>query len=126
MRVAVLVAVLLTSSLATVPALAQNGGPPGDNAPESTPPESAPEEMAREGVELLLRALRGFLSSVPQYGLPRIEENGDIVIPRLNRGEQNEEDGDTDEDGPRDEDRNDSDNSDGTDSSDDSPEEIRT
>lgn len=91
-RLAPIVAgVLLTSSLATAPALAQQ-----DELPGATEPEGAPEEMAREGVELLLRALRGFLDSVPQYGLPRIEENGDIVIPRLNRGaedEENEEDG---------------------------------
>lgn len=52
---------------------------------EEEPERRAPEEMAREGVELLLRALRGFLQAVPHYGLPRIEENGDIVIPRLDQ-----------------------------------------
>lgn len=101
---------LLASSLATAPVLAQEEEPPGAIEPESGTSENAPEEMAREGVELLLRALRGFLSSVPQYGLPRIEENGDIVIPRLNREEENEQDQDGDD----------------TDGSDDSPEEIRT
>lgn len=54
------------------------------------PEQKPPEEMAREGVELLLRALRGFLEAVPQYGLPRIDENGDIVIPRLRRDEMPE------------------------------------
>lgn len=60
-------------------------------AAESPPEERPPEEMAREGVELLMRALRGFLDAVPQYGLPRIEENGDIVIPRLRPKEVPEE-----------------------------------
>lgn len=55
-----------------------------EGPPSETPPEArAPEELAREGVELLLRALRGFLEAVPQYGLPRLDEKGDIIIPRL-------------------------------------------
>lgn len=127
--VPVLAAALLMSGLATVPALAQNDQAPGDNAPESASSESAPEEMAREGVDLLLRALRGFLDSVPQYGLPRIEKNGDIVIPRLNRGEENEEDGGKENGGEEDggeKDGNGRDNSNGTDNSNDTPEEIRT
>lgn len=67
---------LATALAAPAPGLAQD------------PQQKQPEEMAREGVELLLRALRGFLEAVPQYGLPRVEENGDIVIPRLRRDEQ--------------------------------------
>lgn len=70
---------LATALTAPTPGLAQE--------PEPKPPE----EMAREGVELLLRALRGFLEAVPQYGLPRIDENGDIVIPRLRRDEMPEQ-----------------------------------
>lgn len=77
-------ALLLLAALATTPAAAQAP----QQAPQATEPEArAPEEMAREGVELLLRALRGFLEAVPQYGLPRIDDNGDIVIPRLRRDE---------------------------------------
>jgi len=70
--------------LLAAPAAAQESEAP----PEEKRP---PEEMAREGVELLLRALRGFLQAVPQYGLPRLNEEGDIVIPRLDRNEAPDE-----------------------------------
>lgn len=42
------------------------------------------EDLAREGVDKLMEALELLLESVPQYGLPEMRENGDIVIPRLN------------------------------------------
>lgn len=44
--------------------------------------EKSPTELAREGVETLLRALDAFIESIPQYGVPRIDENGDIIVPR--------------------------------------------
>src|SRR5690625_1843884 len=48
--------------------------------PRGDPP---PEELARDGVELLLRALQGFLEALPSYGLPFLDEEGNIIIPRL-------------------------------------------
>jgi hypothetical protein len=41
------------------------------------------EDMAREGVERLMNALETFLGSIPQYGVPRIDDDGNIIIPRL-------------------------------------------
>ncbi len=65
------------------------GSPALARAQEEAPKEQSPEELAREGAERLMRALEGLLQVIPQYGMPRIEENGDIVIPRLNPpGEQ--------------------------------------
>lgn len=79
-RPSVLTAVVFAAALALspVPAAAQSDGGQGG--------ESA-EEMAREGVQRLMDALETFLSAIPQYGVPRIEENGDIVIPRLDKRE---------------------------------------
>ena len=82
-RVTLLGLLLLAQPSLAQPSLAQEV--------EEESERRAPEEMAREGVELLLRALRGFLQAVPHYGLPRIEENGDIVIPRLDGSRDGEE-----------------------------------
>jgi len=40
------------------------------------------EDMAREAIEQLMRALDLMLDSIPQYELPEIMENGDIIIRR--------------------------------------------
>lgn len=39
-------------------------------------------ELARESVETLLRALEALIDKIPQYELPEINENGDIIIRR--------------------------------------------
>lgn len=51
---------------------------------------SSPEEMAREGAERILRAIEGLLDMIPQYGTPYVDEDGNIVIPRIDtpRGEE--------------------------------------
>ena len=43
------------------------------------------EDMAREAIEQLMRALELMIDSIPQYELPEIEENGDIIIRRKRR-----------------------------------------
>jgi len=43
---------------------------------------SAPGELAREGVTKILQALEKLLQSVPQYQMPEIDENGDIILRR--------------------------------------------
>ena len=43
------------------------------------------EDMAREAIEQLMRALELMLDSIPQYELPKIMENGDIIIRRKRR-----------------------------------------
>ncbi len=43
------------------------------------------EEMAREAIEQLLRALELMIESIPQYELPEVNEDGDIIIRRKRR-----------------------------------------
>jgi hypothetical protein len=40
------------------------------------------EEMAREAIEQLMRALELMIESIPQYEMPEINEDGDIIIRR--------------------------------------------
>ncbi len=40
------------------------------------------EGLAREAMEQLMRSLKMFMQSIPQYELPEINENGDIIIRR--------------------------------------------
>ncbi|RMD63833.1 MAG: hypothetical protein D6826_03950 [Alphaproteobacteria bacterium] len=40
------------------------------------------EEMARDAMERLLRALEMLFRSIPQYELPEVTEDGDIIIRR--------------------------------------------
>ena len=51
------------------------------------PIEKNPAEIAREGMETLLRALDALIDSIPQYGMPEITDDGDIIIPRRDRRE---------------------------------------
>ncbi len=48
------------------------------------------EGMAREAIEQLMRALEMMIDSIPQYEMPEIEENGDIIIRRKRRTQQPE------------------------------------
>ena len=43
------------------------------------------EDMAREAIEQLMRALELMIESIPQYEMPEINENGDIIIRRKHR-----------------------------------------
>jgi hypothetical protein len=43
------------------------------------------EDMAREAIEQLMRALELMIDSIPQYELPEIDDNGDIIIRRKRR-----------------------------------------
>lgn len=63
-------------------------------------PGREPEELAREGVEKLMRALEGLLQAIPQYGAPYVDEDGDIVIPRLNPPAERDENGEDAPDEP--------------------------
>lgn len=53
---------------------------PKPEGPSANP--SAPGELAREGVTKILQALEKLLQSVPQYQMPEIDENGDIILRR--------------------------------------------
>jgi hypothetical protein len=43
------------------------------------------EQMAREAMEQLMRALELMIESIPQYEMPEINEDGDIIIRRKRR-----------------------------------------
>lgn len=88
-------AVLAVGLLAGTPAAA------GERGGEQ---ESSPEEMAREGAERILRAIEGLLDMIPQYGAPYVDEDGNIVIPRVDtpRGEEETPEGGEDEAEPPD------------------------
>lgn len=70
------VALSLAVSLAVPAAAEESGEPEAPGAPE------APGELARDGLEQLLRALEAFVDMIPQYEMPEINENGDIIIRR--------------------------------------------
>lgn len=70
--------------LAAVPLAAGAAEPEGPDAP----PQRAPEDLAREGLESMLRALRLLVDSIPQYELPEVLENGDIIIRRKRDGDE--------------------------------------
>jgi hypothetical protein len=60
--------------------LALSGPTPAVAADE--PPEETPEDLAREGMERLLKALELFIEMIPQYEMPEVTEEGDIIIRR--------------------------------------------
>jgi len=55
-------------------------------AREQTADNQAPGDMAREGLEQMMRALRLLVESIPQYELPEVLDNGDIIIRRKRGG----------------------------------------
>lgn len=64
-----------TLSVAGVPALADD---------ESQDSEQNPSVLAEEAAQKLMFALELMLQAIPQYALPEVMENGDIIIRRLN------------------------------------------
>lgn len=70
-------AVLLGTALVlAAPAVRAEDPQPGES------PQDSPGEMAREGLEQMMQALRLLVQSIPQYELPEVLENGDIIIRR--------------------------------------------
>ena len=74
-------AALLGLGLATAPVTAAAEAPkaPGEQ-------QESPGALAREGLEHMMRALRLLVESIPQYELPEILDNGDIIIRRKHDG----------------------------------------
>ena len=52
-------------------------GPPAE--------EETPEKLMREGMERMLRAIELMIEMVPQYEMPEVTEDGDIIIRRKRR-----------------------------------------
>ncbi|NIA70191.1 hypothetical protein HBA54_16410 [Pelagibius litoralis] len=71
---AALAAVLLTGGLVIFPCSAVLADEPKG--------EETPGYLAREGIEQMMRAMRLLVDSIPQYELPEMLDNGDIIIRR--------------------------------------------
>jgi len=69
--IGVTIAVLITAG----PTQAQNPAPK-DHVQEQA------EKALKEGVQTILRALETMFKSIPQYEMPEILKNGDIIIRR--------------------------------------------
>lgn len=79
-------AALLLAPLGVLPVTAQ-----ADNLQLGESPQDSPEEMAREGLEQMMQALRLLVESIPQYEMPEILDNGDIIIRRKNPKPESQE-----------------------------------
>ena len=58
------------------------------SAAEEPAPQEQPGQFAREGVERLMRALNALIEMIPQYELPEMNEDGDIIIRRKRAPEE--------------------------------------
>lgn len=73
MKTRILPLVILAGLLAAPTALlAEQPGNPGARA----------EQLAREGLDRFMQALEAAIEWVPQYEMPEVLENGDIIIRR--------------------------------------------
>ena len=68
-------AALVVLSIVAGPVSARDQAP----APEI---DKRAEEAIRKGLEQIMRGLELFVDSIPQYELPKVLENGDIIIRR--------------------------------------------
>ncbi len=68
--------------------LALAAGAPGPVLAAAPSERERAEEMAKEAIEQLMRALELMIESIPQYELPEINEDGDIIIRRKHRKER--------------------------------------
>ena len=76
LRLRALAAALVLAATAA-PVLAQNPSP-------APPQEQRPGDLARDAIEKMMRALSLAIENLPQYAPPEFNENGDIIIRRLN------------------------------------------
>ncbi len=58
-------------------------GPPAED--ESVEKQRRATDLAIQATQMFMRALELLIQSLPEYGPPRIDENGDIVIPRIHK-----------------------------------------
>jgi hypothetical protein len=70
--------------LALSPALSRAEGPPPSPFPDAEIRERLQqmEQYARQAGEELIRSLQLIESAIPRYGVPYVDESGNIVIPR--------------------------------------------
>lgn len=60
--------------------------PPADAAPPPAAQPATPGEQAKMGLELLMKALEGWIRQFPAYAVPEFTPDGDIIIRRLDKG----------------------------------------
>lgn len=72
----------LTAPLAVVLLLAGAAAPAFAPALADDSDRKRAEEMAKQGIQNLLQAMELLLQTIPQYEMPVIDENGDIIIRR--------------------------------------------
>jgi hypothetical protein len=80
MNKALAIALMAAVLAAAAPAGAQSS--PEDDMMEK---QKRAGELAREATEMLMRAIELMIQAIPQYGMPEIDEDGNIIIPRLPR-----------------------------------------
>src|SRR6476620_10747903 len=68
--------------LASAPVLAQSP-PPSPNVPGNGNQEPSGTELTLEGLGKLMLGLQRMVEELPRYNLPEINENGDIIIRRI-------------------------------------------
>ncbi len=56
----------------------------GAGEPARPPERETPSEMLKDATQTILRALGLMLQAIPQYEMPEILDNGDIIIRRKN------------------------------------------
>ena len=81
-------------------ALALAGPPPALAGEEARSSDPDIETLTRDGIDRLMRALEAFIDMIPQYEMPEINEQGDIIIRRKREPEvppEEETDPDIDE-----------------------------
>lgn len=70
-------------ALSATPAPAAD--PPADTAAPPAAQPATPSEQARKGLELLMKALEGWIRQFPVYAAPEFTPDGDIIIRRLDK-----------------------------------------
>jgi hypothetical protein len=83
---------LFALCLLAMPLASANAGSPQDSTAEA-------ERLANEAIAKMMKALDLLIMTVPRYAAPEILPNGDIIIRRLDPGEEDEEPIETKDDG---------------------------
>lgn len=91
MPAALLCGSLLCGSLLLAPLIGGAAAVQAGETQPAEPPAGSPGELAREGLEQMMQALRLLVESIPQYELPEVLDNGDIIIRRKHPEPEDEE-----------------------------------
>jgi hypothetical protein len=76
-----IIALGVCAALASVPAFAQSTDTPSGQEPSGT-------QLTLEGLGKLMLGLQRMVEELPRYNLPEINENGDIIVRRIDPHDQ--------------------------------------